>query len=213
MGEENQGNNMSVPGAETAGASGSIVEKTMPEQIAISIRAALDPVVKAFDELRSQQSDFAKKTNRELMRNRLRSEGKEVPSDNSDTENLHGPDNVYESIEEKLTLMSSLPQSLRDTVRDEMRGLPIEIQLKTLRILAKRDASATTAAAPSTAAQAAPSNGRGGAPMGSSSPAVNYPRSQHAFFRMAKASRDVLSKDPNFDPSSLPRIVPEDVNG
>lgn len=185
--------------------------RTISQEIAIAVRAAIDPLAKQFEEVRMHQQDFAKKTNKELMRNRLRSASKTASVGTSEGTSYSGNVDI-EMMEERLALMLSVPEHMRGEVRSEIRGESVPTQVKILKLLTKRDASArqptNTAATPQPVAAT-----RGGAPQGVSAHTVAYPRTQYEFNRMSKESRSVLMKDVNFHPEELPRISSDDVSG
>lgn len=168
-------------------------------RIADAIAAALEPLTSTVSQIQAAQADYAKKTNRELKRVRLKSKGVSVDQDDDDPE--PDPSDDMESMLELIRAELSMEPEQRDYLKSKSEGLSINDRLRLYRAVTDMP-TPSSGEKPSTKPPATRS--RGQAPNNQPSNTVK-PKTQMEYFALPKEQRTLLDRDPEFHPEDLPR--------
>lgn len=159
--------------------------------------------------LQRAHEDFVRKTNKELKRYRLQSQGVQPKEDEPARAQSSEPQISWADQRKLARLEAQLPESMRSTLEEQSEGMSFVETVKLYETIIKLQSASEKQA--SKAKEPAPSvpNGRSRAPQTQAAPAVPHPKSLTQFMKMSKEQRAVLMDDPNFDPTSLPTAIDE----
>lgn len=183
------------PGTPDAGLS-------LEQRIAAAVEAR---ITTALTEHNKRQGEWVAKVNRELRDGRLA--GRELPApDGAPTPTSGQPGapaspasfeaNVMAAVE-LMQLKARFTPEERTAFDESSRGVSLEAQLRLAGLLAARSGSGSPVGAPAPVVA-----GRGAGP--ALSQAVTYPRTQSEYAVLTREQRNMLGRDPGFDPCALP---------
>lgn len=159
--------------------------------------------------LKLMQEDYARKTNKELMRNR-KGRDKERGSDTEEfaTEQAKASPELdtWRTMRELAQLEARLPPQHLAALQSEAEGMSLDETIRLYRVAAKLTQTGETPQA----VASLPQNGRGPAPQQSQAQMVSHPKSLFQYQRMSSEARKSLDRDDSFDLGGLPRFVPGD---
>lgn len=184
-------------------------ETAQPDDRFGALESRLEQLMAAHEEGSKRFEEYVRKTNKELKRARLKLRDDEDDDGQSQSSPVDSSRDAELTALRKLgRLETKLPEEVRAALEEQTEGMSMS---ETVRMYELASSILPKGEKPKSVDTAKPTVGRGQGPQNPNSKHVVWPKSQHEFAQLSSQERKELMKDDSFDPTSLPRILYEEV--